>query len=121
MSGVLAGYAVALGLTLAVEVPAYGLLLRQLGVRLRTGLAAGVGVNLLTHPLLWFGVRQYQGGAGRYVVAFLVGETAVCVAEWLLLTAALRRYRLPAGTLAAASVAVNACSAAAGLLLWLLR
>jgi hypothetical protein len=53
-------------------------------------------------------------------VAFLVGETAVCVAEWLLFAGVLRGHRVPAGTLAAVSVAVNAASAAAGLLLTLL-
>jgi hypothetical protein len=120
VTGVLAGYAAALVLTLAVEVPGYGVLLRRLGVRTRTAVVAGVGVNLITHPLLWFGVREYQYGSGWYVAAFLVGEAAVCVAEWLLLAGALRRYRLPMGTLAAVSVAVNAASAAAGLLLALL-
>lgn len=113
----LGGYAAALGLTLAIEVPGYGALLWRLGVRPRTAVLAGAGVNLLTHPPLWFCVRQYQHVTGGYAVAFLAGEAAVCVVEWLLLAGALRGHRLRAGTLAAVSVAVNAASAAVGLLL----
>lgn len=120
MTGGFAGYAAALALTLAVEVPGYAVLLRRLGVRTRTAVLAAVGVNLITHPLLWVGVRAYEHGTAGYVAAFVVGETAVCAAEWLLLVGVLRGYRVPAGTLAAVSVAVNAASAAAGLLLTLL-
>lgn len=88
-------YAVAFALTLLVELPVYGALLaRRHGVRLRTALLAAVGVNAVTHPLLWLAVSRYQHTATGYAVAFVVGEALVCLVEGALLSLALRRHRL---------------------------
>ncbi len=69
-------------------------------------------VNCVTHPLLWWFLRQVPQGA--YWTAFAVAESAVCLVEGAL-TARLLRLR---GTLPyAASVAANTASVLAGMLL----
>lgn len=85
-------------------------------MRLRTALLAAVGVNVVTHPLLWLGVSRYQHTAGGYAVAFLVGEALVCLVEGALLSLTLRRYRLR-WVLWPVAVLANAASAACGLVL----
>jgi hypothetical protein len=106
-------YPVALALTVATEVPVYTAALRAASGSPpgRTALAA-VAVNLVTHPPLWWFLRQVHGGG--YWAAFAAAESAVVLAEGLLMSRALR-LRGPAHY--AASAAANAASVLAGLLL----
>ncbi|MFJ1586391.1 hypothetical protein ACIOC1_24105 [Streptomyces sp. NPDC088197] len=105
-------YPLALALTLLVEVPCYvAAVTAASAVRpTRTALAA-VMVNCVTHPPLWWFLRQTHGAA--YWPAFAVAESAVCLVEGLLLGRLLRlRGPLPY----ASSVAANCASVIAGLL-----
>ncbi|MEU8926835.1 hypothetical protein AB0D10_38940 [Kitasatospora sp. NPDC048545] len=111
-------YALALTLTLLVEVPVYTVALtRAGGVRPSRAAGAAVLVNLATHPLLWWTLRPYAAGpAAAYWTAFGLGEAAVCLAEGALLaplTGLSARTALPW----AASATANAASVLAGLLL----
>ncbi len=117
----LPAYLGALALTLGVELPVYAAVLA--GARVaswRRALVAGVGVNLLTHPLLWWGLRPVAARAAYpWIVA--VAEVAVCAAEWGLLVWWLPapptgRTRADLTLLAGASVAANAASTLVGLL-----
>ncbi|MGP3989600.1 hypothetical protein [Streptomyces sp. 3N207] len=87
-------YALALGLTLLVEVPVYSVALRALGrVSAGRALTAALLVNCLTHPpLWWFLTSGFPGGApaagttsAAYPVLLLLSEAAVWLAETLLL------------------------------------
>lgn len=106
-------YPVALALTVATEVPVYTAALRAASGSPpgRTALAA-VAVNLVTHPPLWWFLRQVP--AGGYWTAVAAAECAVVLVEALLLARGLR-LRGPAPY--AASAAANAASVLAGLLL----
>jgi hypothetical protein len=104
-----------LGLTLVIEVPIYGALLHGLlGVRLSAALAAGVVVNLASHPLSFVAVqpatKHALGEAGSLALVELViawwGEAGLL---WLWL----RRERLH---LLAISFVANGTSFAIGLL-----
>ncbi|MFJ7246431.1 hypothetical protein ACIQWA_17505 [Kitasatospora sp. NPDC098652] len=111
-------YPVALALTLLTETPVYTAALTRIGpVRPRRAAAAGVLVNLVTHPLLWWTLRHWTDGpAAAYWTGFALSEIAVCAAEALLLCplAGLRpRDPLPW----IASGTANATSLLAGLLL----
>jgi len=98
----------AFGLTLAVELPVYATGLAALRLLpWRRALVAGLAVNVATHPVLWWFL---SGHPHRWVAAELV----VCLAEALMLFAAVRRD--PA-VLVLLSVAANATSLLAGLLL----
>lgn len=113
----LPAYLGALALTLAVELPVYVAVLA--GARVASwsrSLAAGVGVNLVTHPVLWWGLRPFADRPGYpWIVA--PAEVAVCAAEFGLLVWWLPvRTRADLILLAAASVAANAASTLAGLL-----
>ncbi len=80
-------YPVALALTLLTETPVYAAALTRIG-RVRPGraAAAGVLVNLVTHPLLWWTLRHWTDGpAAAYWTGFALSETAVCAVEALLL------------------------------------
>jgi hypothetical protein len=102
-------YAVALAITLAVEVPIYGVVLHL--ARLLPGwrgLGAAVGVNLATHPLLWLVLSTHPGW-------FIPAEAGVCLVEAALLWGLAGR-RDP-GLLLAAAVAANTASILAGTLL----
>jgi hypothetical protein len=112
-------YLAAFGLTLAVEVPIYVVSLTQAAdVRWRRALVAAIGVNVVTHPALWWGLRPFAHHHG-YAGAAIAAELLVCVVEWLLLVAWTRRpgrTRVDLLVLAAASLAANAASVLAGLL-----
>lgn len=106
-------YPVALGLTLATEVPVYAAALRATSGSPpgRTVLAA-VLVNVLTHPPLWWFLSAVPDGG--YWAAFAAAETAVVLVEGLLLA---RGLRLRGTAPYAASAAANAVSVLAGFLL----
>ncbi|SFF32191.1 hypothetical protein SAMN05216251_111185 [Actinacidiphila alni] len=107
-------YPLVLALTLLVEVPCYVAAVTAAApapVRPRRTALAAVMVNCVTHPPLWWFLRQAHGAA--YWPAFAVAEAAVCAVEGLLLGRLLRlRGQLPY----AASVAANCASVIAGLL-----
>ncbi|MBV1855971.1 hypothetical protein [Catellatospora tritici] len=106
-------YPAALALTLAVEVPLYAVALHA-GWRVpwvRAG-AIGVGVNLVTHPVLWSALWQVRG-VGAYPVLLVAAEAAVCATEAALLAWWLRR---PDRLLVVLAVGVNALSVLAGLI-----
>ncbi|EFL24512.1 hypothetical protein SSOG_04226 [Streptomyces himastatinicus ATCC 53653] len=116
-------YALALGLTLLVEVPLYSAALPALG-RVRPGraLIAAVLVNCLTHPVLWWFLTSGFPSAARatgttsaaYPVALSLSEGVVWLAEALLLRYGLRlRGPLPY----AVALTANAASLLLGLLL----
>ncbi len=84
------------------------------GLPWRRGVAAAILVNLVTHPLLWFGLAALRDRPG-YPLVLTGAEVAVCLVEWALLAAALvPRDRL---ALAVVCVGVNAASVLAGLVL----
>jgi hypothetical protein len=101
----------ALGLTLALEVPVVAIAwagVAPMGRRV----AAGLAVNLATHGLLWL---VWPGLPGSYAARLVAAELGV-----VLLEAAAYRLAL-AGSLRralAASLLANALSVGAGLLLW---
>ena len=93
-----------------------------LGLRSRTALLAVALVNLVTNPLLTYAllVAAHLAGWGTratagYVVALIVGELLVVLAEWRLLLWALGGSPL---RMLKVSVAINAASALAGILVW---
>lgn len=102
-------YLRAFGLTLAIEIPIYVLVLPD---RSRA-LLAGVVANLATHPAFY--VLATLALRCHPAVAVLgVGETAVWLVESLILLAFFRR---PVGLLVAVAALANAVSALAGVLL----
>lgn len=106
-------YPLALALTLLVEVPVYAAALTAAArAPARRTVIAAVLANCVTHPPLWWFLRQVHGGG--YWPAFAAAESAVCLAEGLLLA---RLLRLRGAVPYAASVAANAASMMAGLLL----
>ncbi|MBL8775833.1 MAG: hypothetical protein JNK12_07875 [Acidimicrobiales bacterium] len=105
-------YPVALGATLAVEVPLYAALLPRLAPVSRSrAVAVGVAVNVVSHPLLWFVLVPLVEQAGASTVV------AVAVAELLvwLLEAALCRLLAGSGWRASLEVAAVANAASLGL------
>lgn len=97
----------ALLLTLAVEVPLYVVAL--VGLRLaswRRSVLLAVGVNLVTHPVLWAALGE-RPALGWVVLA----EALVWAAEALVLWVALRRGFV---VLCVLSVGANAASVLAG-------
>jgi len=109
---VLLSWLAAFGLTLAVEVPLYAAALRLAwGVPLAKALRLGTGVNLVTHPVLWWSLTPWTGRPW-YPCLVVGAEAAVCVAEWGVLALTVRRDRV---ALAALSAGVNAVSVLAGL------
>jgi hypothetical protein len=116
----LPAYLGAFALTLAVEVPIYIVALTAgAGVRPSRAAVAAFGVNVITHPALWWSLRAWTAGPA-YPWILPGAEVAVCVVEWLLLvwwTRTPERTRADLLLLAAASVAANAASTLAGLLI----
>jgi hypothetical protein len=115
----LPAYLGALAVTLAVEVPVYVVALTALADvgRARAVLVA-VGVNVVTHPALWWGMRPLTARPS-YPCLLAGAELAACAVEWALLVACTRgpgRAR-PAALLGAVAVAANAASMLAGLVL----
>jgi hypothetical protein len=109
-------YLLALGLTLAVEIPLYAVAL-SLGWRvpLPRALLLALGVNLCTHPLLWWTLAPMTGRTS-YGLMLLAFELGVCVVGALLLAALLPKPRRPDPLLLALSVAVNGASVLVGLI-----
>lgn len=106
-------YPVALALTLAVEVPVYAAALRWgWAAPWRRALAGALGVNLVTHPLLWWALGPLTG-LSAYPLVLVFAELVVCGAEAVLLAWWLRRRDLLLGVLA---VTANAASVLAGLI-----
>jgi hypothetical protein len=117
---VLSAYFAAFGLTLAVEVPIYvTVLVVAVGVGWARAVLVAVAVNVVTHPLVWWTLHSLTGRSA-YPEIFIGVEISVCVVEWALLLAWVRRPergRTDIALLALASVAANAASTLAGLLL----
>ncbi len=112
----------AFALTLAIEVPIYAFGLRP-RVPPARGAAVGVGVNVVTHPLLWFGLSGLERtGASSWLVT-LAAEVAVVFIEAALVIVAVR----PGAVLALrVSATANGFSFGLGLLgstlaTWVLR
>lgn len=105
-------YPVALGATLAVEVPLYAALLPRLAPVSRSSAAlVGVAVNVVSHPLLWFVlVPLVERAGGPTVVALAVAEGLVWVLE-----AALCRVLARAGWRPSLEVSAVANAASLGL------
>jgi hypothetical protein len=97
-------YLAALALTLAIEVPVYGMVLR-----LRPAWALAVLVNLVTHPVVWLLLADRAS-----VGLFALVEVAAWLVEFGLMWAVLRRS---ASVLLATAVLANSLSCMAGLLL----
>jgi hypothetical protein len=116
MAALTLGYLLSLGLTLLLEVPVYTAGLAVLcGVRPFAGGAAGIGVNLVSHPisfLLLLPVLQPHIG---YWPAVALIEVLVWPAEALMLYAWLRRNL---GVLIALSFVANGLSLSIGLLVF---
>jgi hypothetical protein len=114
---VFSAYVEAFALTLAVEVPLYLLgLVRVLKLPPARAAALAVGVNVATHPLVWWSLALLPGGVP--VPLFLAVEAAVCLVEGLLLvwwTGC--RSGTDVALLIAVAAGANAASTLAGLLL----
>jgi hypothetical protein len=108
-------YWLALTATLALEVPAYGVILRRgAGVALPRSLAAGALVNLASHPIAFLLLMPRLVPALGWVPALAVVETAVWVGEAALLWLWLRR---DPDLLGLAALLANVVSLAVGLAL----
>lgn len=104
-------YPAALALTLAVEIPVYAAALRWgWAAPVRRAVLCALGVNLATHPLLWWLLAPWTGREA-YPLVLVFAELAVCGAEAVLLAWRLGR-RDP--LLAVLAVAANAASVLAG-------
>ena len=117
----LPAYLGAFGLTLVVEVPVYvvGAHRRRRACRWARAVAVAVGVNVVTHPLLWWSLRPCSGRPGVPVAADRRGDRGVRggVGAAGRVDAAPGRTRPTSRLLAAVSVAANAASTLAGLLI----
>ena len=100
----------ALGLTIAVELPLYvlGLGVLRLAGPLRAALL-GIGVNLLTHPILW-----YVLSPDPTAVRILVAEMLACLVEAAVIWLVVRR---DGPLLVVLALGVNAASFGVGLLI----
>jgi hypothetical protein len=108
----LARYAAALALTLAVELPVYAVLLAAgWQVPWRRSVTLAAAANLVTHPPLWWLLSPVTSHPA-YTWLLLGAEVAACVVEWLLLRAWLRRTD---PLLLVPSVAVNTASVLVGI------
>ena len=111
----MSGYALALALTLAIEVPVQATVLHRLGaVSWRRAVRAGAIVNLVSHPLAFLVAYPVLHGQLGDTLTILLIELAVMVGEaWGLW----RLIRNPAAALIAAAVA-NSLSLTVGVLLF---
>ena len=109
------GYLAAFGLTQVVEAPVYvGLLVCLLGVPWRRALGASLGVNLVSHPLLFLVFVPVTDAVMHPTAGIIAAEALVWWAETAMLATWLRRDY---AALAATSLLANATSFAAGLFL----
>ncbi len=99
-------FALAFAWTLAIEIPAYAMALRRIGVAPRDALRLGLAVNLATHPLFSVWVLSSPRGPGALVAA----EFVVVLVEGSLLATVLGHR----GPCLAAALLANAASLAAG-------
>jgi hypothetical protein len=107
-------YLLALGVTLAVEVPLVTLALVGLWrVPLRRAVTAAVAVNLATHPVLWWSLAPWTD-RDWFGIALALAEVLACAVEFALLARLLTTDRR---LLALLCVGVNAASLAAGMLI----
>lgn len=91
-----------------VEVPVFVVVFRFAGLLPGwRGWAGAIGVNLVTHPVVWLALSAHPGW-------FVPAELGACVVEALLLWAWAGRDLLVLGL---AAVAANTASVLAGLLL----
>jgi hypothetical protein len=100
-------------LTCLLELPVYLLPLRP-ALPLRWGLLLLLGLNLATHPIVWFVLPRLFENQVHYV---LVAEAFAVIAEGLILGALARRRGWQGwGSLSAMGLAflANACSAGIG-------
>ncbi len=75
-------YAVALALTVSIEVPLYLALAAFQGRRIEsTDVRAAVVVNLVSHPLLWFALYPLGSFAVGEAAGLLLAESVVVVGE----------------------------------------
>jgi hypothetical protein len=108
-------YLEALGLTLAIETPAYAAMLNAaFGVDLRRGIAAGLAVNVVTHPVAFLAVFPVASDLVGDGMALAGTELMVWGCEAVLLYRWLGR---DLGTLALISFIANGLSLALGILL----
>jgi hypothetical protein len=109
-------YLAALAVTLLVEVPIYRALGRRaLDLREGGGLRLYGGVNLVSHPLLWFGLAPAGVALVGATAGVLAAEGLVVAGEGLAVAHVARVRQAPA--LAVAALA-NAASFGAGLAIW---
>ncbi|WP_433472361.1 hypothetical protein ACQPZP_26155 [Spirillospora sp. CA-142024] len=107
------GYPAALTLTLAVELPIYLAALRVMrAARAPVVFALATGVNLVTHPLVWWTLGVAAEFWEGYEIVLLPVEIAAWLVEAALLGALLGGPRRP---LLHAALAANAASFLAGL------
>jgi hypothetical protein len=113
-------YPVALAVTLAVEVPVWTVLLRQVSrVGTRSAFVIGVGVNVISHPVFWFVLYPVlASGVGDWA-ALVLSESAVVAAETAMASRATRFIgeRTPVTLFFGMAVSANLLSIAAGFLL----
>ncbi len=110
------GYPAALVLTLTVEVPVYVLgLSAGAAVPWRRAAMVAVVVNVVSHPLLWFGlVPLLTRVTGSELTALIIAELVVWVGESV---ATARLAARPIGLGLAVAAAANAASLLAGVVL----
>lgn len=110
----LAGYLAALGLTLIIEVPVYSTALAHLlAVPRLPAIAAGVLLNLVSHPLAFLVLAPLLDPPLGHLSELAVIEPLVCLLEAAMLYAWLRRESM---LLLGISFVANGASLAAGLL-----
>ena len=108
-------YVVALGLTIAIEAPIYGLLLHVIERRpIRRGIVSGVLVNLVSHPMAFLALfpvlHPLLGGLSALIVVEIVAISVEASLLWL-------RGRRDPFALLGISYLANAASLSLGLLL----
>ena len=108
-------YFSSLGLTLLIEVPIYcAALASMFRVRLRSAALAGVGLNLVSHPVGFLVIGPAVRSSLGFTSAIVLIETMAVVTEWGLLLAWLRREPM---SLLLISVFANGTSFLAGVAL----
>lgn len=106
----------AFALTLLVELPIYTGLLRRWCPTARAA-ALGLLANVITHPLLWFGLVRVQLGGPAWLIVLFLAEGAVWAVEWAVLILGLRGRGTDVRDVAAVAGLANLASAGVGLLL----